>query len=169
MNGDRLLATAHTLPAVENASRALTVPFWMTWDVDLYVPGIDSVSKLGEFTLQAGNPEFFATMGTRIIRGRAFSATDVKNAPLVMVVGESMAKKLWPNQDALGKCVRVDADSVPCSTVVRPVPSVSVLTKSVSTSSVMLAGERPRTSFWSSAIRISARRTCSTSARVSAN
>jgi len=29
-----------------------------------------------------------------------------------------MAKKLWPNEDALGKCVRVDADTVPCTTVV---------------------------------------------------
>jgi len=115
---DRLLATVRTLPAVENASRGLTVPFWMTWDLDLFVPGIDSVSKLGEFTLQAGSPDFFSTMGTRVIRGRGFSTTDVKNAPLVMVVGESMAKKLWPNDDALGKCVRIEADTVPCTTVV---------------------------------------------------
>jgi len=115
---DRLLAAARTLPPVESASRGLTVPFWMTWDLDLYVAGIDSVSKLGDFTLQAGNPEFFSTVGTRIIRGRGFSSTDVKSAPLVMVVGESMAKKLWPNEDALGKCVRVDADTVPCTTVV---------------------------------------------------
>jgi putative ABC transport system permease protein len=115
---DRLLATARTLPAVENASRALTIPFWMTWDTDLFVAGIDSVGKLGEFTLQAGSPEFFSTMGTRILRGRGFSTTDVKNTPLVMVVSESMAKKLWPNEDALGKCVRVDADTMPCTTVV---------------------------------------------------
>src|SRR5262249_7853074 len=115
---DRLFEMARTLSPVENASRGLTVPFWMTWDLDLFVPGIDSVSKLGEFTLQAGSPEFFATMGTRVIRGRGFSATDIKSAPLVMVVGESMAKKLWPTEDALGKCVRVDADTVPCTTVV---------------------------------------------------
>ena len=115
---DQLLATSRSLPGVDNASRALTVPFWMTWDLDLFVAGIDSVSKLGEFTLQAGNPEFFSTMGTRIVRGRGFSATDTKNAPLVMVVGESMAKKLWPNEDALGKCVRVNADTMPCTTVV---------------------------------------------------
>jgi predicted permease len=115
---DRLLEAARTLSPVEHASRALTVPFWMTWNLDLYVPGIDSVSKLGDFTLQAGGPEFFATMGTRILRGRGFTSSDVKSAPLVMVVGESMAKKLWPNEDALGKCVRVDADTVPCTTVV---------------------------------------------------
>ena len=35
-----------------------------------------------------------------------------------MVVSESMAKKLWPGRDAIGQCVRVGADSSPCSQVV---------------------------------------------------
>ena len=48
----------------------------MTWQLDLFVAGIDSVSKLGEFTLQAGSPSFFATMGTRIVRGRGITAED---------------------------------------------------------------------------------------------
>ncbi len=115
---DRLEQKARSLPGVENATQALTVPFWMTWQVELFVPGIDSVAKLGNFTLQAGSPTFFATMGTRILRGRAFTDADRPNAPRVMVVGESMAKKLWPNEDAIGKCVKVDADSVPCSMVI---------------------------------------------------
>src|SRR5213079_1211026 len=74
--------------------------------------------KLGDFTLQAGTPEFFSTMGTRLIRGRAFTSADVNNAPHVIVVSESMAKRLWPREDAIGKCVRVDADTMPCNTVV---------------------------------------------------
>ena len=115
---DQLLAKAQTIPAVEHAAKALTVPFWMTWQVELFVPGIDSVSRLGNFTLQAGGPDFFATMGTRLLRGRGFTPGDIENAPRVIVVGESMAKKLWPSEDAIGKCVKVDADSVPCSTVV---------------------------------------------------
>jgi ABC-type antimicrobial peptide transport system permease subunit len=35
-----------------------------------------------------------------------------------MVIGESMAKKIWPNQEAIGKCVRVNADTMPCTTVI---------------------------------------------------
>ena len=46
--------------------------------VDLFVAGIDSVHKLGRFTLQAGSPELFATMGTRIVRGRGFTSADVR-------------------------------------------------------------------------------------------
>ncbi|HEY9226600.1 MAG TPA: ADOP family duplicated permease, partial [Gemmatimonadaceae bacterium] len=114
----RMLEQAKTLPGVVNAARALTVPFAMTWSQSLFVAGIDSVHKLGDITLQTGSPEIFETMGTRILRGRGFTSADNANAPYVMVVNELMAKKLWPNQDAIGKCVRVEADTLPCRTVV---------------------------------------------------
>ena len=113
-----MLQRAQTIPGVEHASRALTVPFWSTWEYSLFVAGIDSVSKLGDFTLQAATPEFFSTMGTRLLRGRAFTAADGEHAPRVMVIGQSMAKKLWPSEDAIGKCIRVNADTMPCTTVV---------------------------------------------------
>ena len=113
-----LLAKAQSLPGVEHATLGLTVPFRSSWDFSLYVAGIDSVSRLGSFTLQAGSPDFFATMGTRILRGRSFNATDGEHAPLVMVASQSMAKKLWPNEDAIGKCVRINADTAPCTTVI---------------------------------------------------
>ncbi len=115
---DEMLDRAKHLPGVANASRAITVPFWSTWVLNLSIPGIDSVAKLGQFTMQAASPEFFQTMGTRILRGRAFTEADAASAPRVMVVGESMAAKLWPNEDALGKCVRVGTDTMPCTTVV---------------------------------------------------
>jgi predicted permease len=96
----------------------VTVPFYWTWSTDLHVAGIDSVSRLGEFDLNAVSPDYFATMGTRILRGRGLSASDVDGAPRVMVIGASMAKALWPGQEALGQCVRVGSDTVPCTTVV---------------------------------------------------
>ncbi|MEP6491934.1 MAG: ABC transporter permease [bacterium] len=115
---NRLVERAKSLPGVEHAARALSVPFWNTWGFSLFVAGIDSVDKLGDFTLQSATPEFFQTMGTRILRGRAFTSADGEHAPRVMVVGESMAKKIWPTQDAIGKCIRVDVDTMPCTTVI---------------------------------------------------
>ena len=98
-----LAERAKTIPGVERAARALTVPFYMSWQLPLFVPGIDSVSKLGDFSMQGGTPEFFETMGTRILRGRGFATEDRATSPLVVVVSEAMAKKLWPNEDAIGK------------------------------------------------------------------
>ena len=60
------------------------------------MPGVDSVMKLGDFFLQAGNADFFRTYGTRIVRGRAFDDHDGAQSPRVMVVGERMAAALWP-------------------------------------------------------------------------
>jgi predicted permease len=114
----RLLAAATALPAVEAGSRTVTVPFWSSITQDLHVAGIDSVDRLGDFYYHAVSPDYFRTMGTRIRRGRGFTAADTRTAPLVMVVSEAMAKKLWPGQDALGKCVRIGADSEPCTEVV---------------------------------------------------
>lgn len=115
---DALLKRAQALPGVEHAARGLTVPFAMEWDIMLHVAGIDSVSKLGQFTLQSATPDFFATMGTHLLRGRGFTVADVDSAPRVMVVGESMARRLWPNEDPIGKCVRLNTVTAPCTTVV---------------------------------------------------
>lgn len=113
-----LLARTQSIPVVERAAFGLTVPFWNTWNFNIFVPGIDSVNRLGDFSLQAGSADFFQTMGTRIVRGRGFTAEDREKSPLVMVVGEAMAKKLWPGEDAIGKCVKMSSDTMPCRTVV---------------------------------------------------
>ena len=84
----------------------------------LYVPGIDSVRKLGRFTYQTATTDYFRTMGTRILRGRGFTEADRASAPKISVVSESMAKVLWAGKDALGQCMRVRADTMPCTTVV---------------------------------------------------
>jgi putative ABC transport system permease protein len=114
----RMRDAAAALPGVENAARAVTVPFWQRINVDLFVPGVDSVGRLGVFSLQAVSPEYFATMGTRLLRGRGIERTDVAGAQRAIVVSDAMARALWPGQDAMGKCVRVNADTVPCAYVV---------------------------------------------------
>ena len=111
-----LLEAAQAIPGVEHASRQLTVPFWTTWDLPLHVAGIDSVR--GEFDLNAVTPDYFATLGTRILRGRGIEAQDVEHAPRAMVVSQAMAKTLWPGRDPIGQCVKVEADTAPCSYVV---------------------------------------------------
>ena len=115
---EELAERAKTIPGVERVSRALTVPFYMTWQPSLFVPGIDSVSKVGIFTMQGGSPEFFQTMGTRILRGRGITTEDRATSPLVAVVSEAMAKKLWPNEDPIGKRIRVNTDTAAWTTIV---------------------------------------------------
>jgi len=139
----RLVEATRSIPGVASASLGLTVPFWDTWSMDLFVPGIDSVSKLGDFTVQAASPEYFATVGTRIVRGRGFTAEDRKDAPRVMIVSEAMGATLWPGKDPIGQCIRVDADTMPCTTVVGIAESIrqNSLTKDAGYNYYLPAGQ----------------------------
>ncbi|HKV52568.1 MAG TPA: ABC transporter permease [Gemmatimonadaceae bacterium] len=114
----RLLDAATQIPGVTSATRQLTMPFWSRWDMTLTVAGIDSVDRLGEFDLNAVSPDYFKTMGTRIIAGRGISDVDRDGAPRAMVVSQAMANTLWPGRNAIGQCVKVGADTVPCTYVV---------------------------------------------------
>jgi putative ABC transport system permease protein len=114
-----LVEKAQTIPGVEHAAWASSIPFWSTSSTTLLVPGIDSVRRLGRFTFQTASSDFFQTMGTRVLRGRALTDTDREGAPRVAVVSESMARVLWPGKDAIGQCMRVGgSDTLPCTTVV---------------------------------------------------
>jgi putative ABC transport system permease protein len=115
---NQLLQRARALPGVEHAARVLSMPFLSSFSAPLFVPGLDSVDRLGTFDLQATSPDYFATIGTRIVRGRGLQPEDRPGAPLVVVVSEAMARRLWPRRDAIGQCLRIEADTMPCATVV---------------------------------------------------
>ena len=95
------------------------------------LPGVDEVSlidhlPLGQrtmvtFTREKGSednkgletdiastlPGYFQTMGISMLRGRDFSASDSGNAPKAVIVNETLAKRMWPNQDPVGKLLVV--------------------------------------------------------------
>lgn len=113
-----LMNAAQSIPNVESAAWLSSAPFLSTSSTRIFVQGIDSTARLGIFTLQATTPEYFQTMGTRILRGRELNASDRFGAPMVAVLSESMAKVLWPGENAVGKCFRYRADTMPCAEVV---------------------------------------------------
>jgi putative ABC transport system permease protein len=93
------------MPGVSSAALALTVPFYSQLSSNLFDVSRDSVVHSGRFRLQAGSPNLFRTVGTRVIRGRSFPDVDRAGAPPVMLVSEAMAKTLWPGRDAIGQCL----------------------------------------------------------------
>jgi predicted permease len=114
----RLLDVAASTPGATHATLQESIPFGGMSSYPVFVAGFDSTGLLGEFDFNTV-ADYFATMGTRIVRGRGIAGPDVDGAPLVTVVGQSMANVLWPGQDPIGKCMRVGLiDTVPCRYVV---------------------------------------------------
>lgn len=58
-------------------------------------------------------PEYFASMGIPVLRGRGITAEDRAGSDLVAVVDEVAAAWLWPSDGALGKRIRVLAGQEP--------------------------------------------------------
>lgn len=67
---------------------------------------------------------FFKTLGTRIVRGRGFSAADLLDPDRVVIVNRSFAASVWGEDQAVGGCIRVGADTMPCSIIVGVVEDI---------------------------------------------
>ncbi len=58
------------------------------------------------FGFDAVGPDFFRALGVSLVSGRMFTDADRQGAPRVGIVTEGVARRLWPNQSAIGKRFR---------------------------------------------------------------
>jgi predicted permease len=108
-----LVDHTRALPSVSNVSLTETVPFGPGQDNFEVVPEGYQLPKGQESVALMGNvvdENYFSVMNTPLVNGRAFSANDKEGAPLIVVVNELFAKTYWPNQDPIGKRLRLAAD-----------------------------------------------------------
>jgi predicted permease len=122
---DRLLEGLARLPGVEAVGLASDLPFAATEKRALVIEGEGERGAEQPMTTQswvAG--DYFHAAGIGLRRGRAFDAHDAEEAVPVAVVSESLARRFWPGQDALGKRFRWGAPEFPWLTVVGVVGDV---------------------------------------------
>jgi predicted permease len=60
------------------------------------------------FDVNRVGPDYFSTMGVRLVEGRPLDARD-RGTPLVAVINETMARRYWPRGDALGRKIQLDS------------------------------------------------------------
>lgn len=68
--------------------------------------------------------DYLETMGIPLVRGRYFTPQDRHGSQLVTIISQSMARELWPSQDAIGKRIRRGDPGNPWRTVVGVVGDV---------------------------------------------
>jgi len=56
------------------------------------------------------SPDYFRAMGIPISKGRAFTGSDNAEAPAVGIINETMARRFWPDEDPIGKRLKIDED-----------------------------------------------------------
>jgi len=117
-----LLERTAALPGVARAAMASPVPleFYTSEDTVWSDGAMTATAKAaGETVLSSAvSVGYFETMRTRIVGGRDFTDADQSGAPLVAVINETMARRMWPGGSALGRRLRVGAADAPPVTVV---------------------------------------------------
>jgi len=106
-----LLDRTRQLPEVRQVALGQSVPMVPDQGALDFIPEGYSfpVGESKASTLSSSVDEnFFAVMNTAIIRGRGFTANDKEDKPLVAVVNEELAQKYWPNQDPIGKRLKLN-------------------------------------------------------------
>ena len=116
----RLEAIARASKGVESAALATSLPFWTSWGTSVTVPGRDSLPRVrdGGPYFNGVTPGYLRTMGMHLLRGRDFTVADENTTRRVVIVNESFARIAWPNEEAIGRCVRIGGDTIPCAEVI---------------------------------------------------
>jgi putative ABC transport system permease protein len=106
---ERVLAALASLPGAESVAVVNWIPFrpeFVRGDFQLedgrHLPHGFLVDK------PVVSPGYFRTMGIRLLNGRGFTERDNSTVPGVVVVSESVARRLWPAGDAIGKRISME-------------------------------------------------------------
>jgi putative ABC transport system permease protein len=104
-----LIQRVKSTPGVESAAAVNFLPLGGSNASDAYLvegepepaPDQENLARYRVCT-----PDYFQTMEIRVVKGRNFTDQDKEGAPPVVIVNEAMARKHWPNGDAVGKRMR---------------------------------------------------------------
>jgi putative ABC transport system permease protein len=101
------VARMETLPGVRGAAMAMTLPT-TTW-IRTNVFGVEGRAPVDDndpssfAVLQSVTPDYFRTLGLKLQHGREFEARDdAPGAAPVIIVNETLARRLWPAADPVG-------------------------------------------------------------------
>jgi predicted permease len=109
----QLVERVRALPGVQSATLARRLPLTLSnvgfvgVTIDGYAPAAEEDMRLNYETV---GPRYFQTMRIPLIYGRDFEERDRENAHRVVIINETMARRYWPNDDALGKRIKLTDD-----------------------------------------------------------
>jgi putative ABC transport system permease protein len=107
---DRVLERVEHLPGVLGAGYTTSVPLeWKGGTSEVFLEGreVDSSAARDPNHRQV-SAGYLQAIGTPLRRGRYFDRRDDVNTPPVVMVNETMARQLWPGEDAVGKRLLID-------------------------------------------------------------
>lgn len=110
---EQLVQRVGALPGVQSASLAQMYPFSVRGTTSVNVYRADAARReegIRIFSNTVGEG-YFRTVGAPLVRGREFTAEDRAGAPKKAVINETLARRLWPGQEAVGQKLKLTESS----------------------------------------------------------
>ena len=104
----QLLDQMKAFPGVLSAAECEEEPPLKSDLTDVIIPGRPHVERW-EARDESVSEDYFQTLGVPVFRGRVFSEDDVTAARHVMVINQAFARQYFPNEDPLGRKVKLAA------------------------------------------------------------
>jgi putative ABC transport system permease protein len=108
-----LLERIRALPGVRSAGGIHLMPFTASnWDfpylAEGHAPPVNQPLESANFRVVSG--DYFDAVDVEVIRGRSFEAQDAQGAAAVGMINRALAEKLWPDQDPIGREIKLFGD-----------------------------------------------------------
>jgi predicted permease len=110
--GDEIAGRLRALPGVKNAAYCRRIPMSGMGGgatVDVSIPGREAApgEEILRLRYNQVSADYFAVTGTRLVAGRAFTRADDGEGAQAVLVSQTMARRFWPNGEAVGRWIRV--------------------------------------------------------------
>jgi predicted permease len=106
-----LVRRVEALPGVVSAGLTSNLPLDDNWNSTspIIADGRPAPAPGEEISAEFGavSVGFFRALGVRLVRGRAFTDLDGAQAPPVAIINETLANRLWPGEDPIGRHLRI--------------------------------------------------------------
>ena len=104
---DQLLERLSIVPGAEVVSGTWALPFSADWASSDLVPADRSAPEdPPTVTMSPVRPRFFEAVGVPLLAGRDFTAADGSDAAPVAIINETLARRFWPGESAVGRQIR---------------------------------------------------------------
>lgn len=116
---ERLIERLRTMPGLDDVSYGMVMPLsGSRYMSTMFVVGRQPLpDEQMAFDANDVGPRYHEAMGIKILVGRGFTEQDREGAPGVVIINEAMARKLFPDEDAVGKRLQLGTGAPPLEIV----------------------------------------------------
>jgi putative ABC transport system permease protein len=111
----QVVERARTIPGVAAAAVASTAPLNPPFQRSVFLEGQENADTNRGVVVYSNiiGPGYFDAVRIAVLRGRDFTEADREGAQSVVIINETMARRFWPDQDALGNRFRFFGETQP--------------------------------------------------------